>query len=91
MTTTDHLRMLAALVAAAVVAVAILMATLVAVSEPAQAAFPGKNGRLAFVNDGEIYTIRPNGTGLKKLTSSPLIDAQPAWSPNGRKIAFASR
>ena len=38
----------------------------------------------------EIYTIRPDGTGLKQLTHSRGNDAHMAWSPDGEYIAFAS-
>jgi TolB protein len=38
----------------------------------------------------EIYTIRPDGTGLKQLTHSHGNDAHMAWSPDGEYIAFAS-
>jgi TolB protein len=36
-----------------------------------------------------IWTIRDNGTGLRRLTNTPAKDeAYPAWSPDGRWIAF---
>ena len=41
-------------------------------------------------NDYEIYAIRPDGTGLKRLTHLPGIDAHSTWSPDGEWIAFAS-
>lgn len=40
--------------------------------------------------DYEIYTIKPDGTGLKRLTHSRGNDAHMAWSPDGGHIAFAS-
>jgi Tol biopolymer transport system component len=38
----------------------------------------------------EIYTIKPNGTSIKRLTSTHGNDAHMAWSPDGEYIAFAS-
>jgi Tol biopolymer transport system component len=38
----------------------------------------------------DIYTIRPDGTGVKQLTHSRGNDAHMAWSPDGEWIAFAS-
>ena len=40
--------------------------------------------------DYEIYTIRPDGTGVKRLTVSKGNDAHMAWSPDGEHIVFAS-
>jgi Tol biopolymer transport system component len=40
--------------------------------------------------DYEIYTVKPDGTGLNRLTRSRGNDAHMAWSPDGAQIAFAS-
>lgn len=65
-----------------------------AASSPAVAAFPGANGRIAFASnrdgDFEIYTMRHNGSNPTNRTTKESYDAEPAWSPNGRKITFVS-
>ncbi len=38
----------------------------------------------------EIYTIKPDGTSVKRLTYTHGNDAHMAWSPDGEHIAFAS-
>jgi len=40
--------------------------------------------------DYEIYTIKPDGTGVKRLTFSRGNDAHMAWSPDGEHIVWAS-
>lgn len=40
--------------------------------------------------DYEIYTVKPDGTGVKRLTFSKGNDAHMAWSPDGEHIVFAS-
>ena len=40
--------------------------------------------------DYEIYTIKPDGTGVRRLTFSRGNDAHQAWSPDGEHIVFAS-
>jgi Tol biopolymer transport system component len=40
------------------------------------------------IND--IFKMNPDGTGLVKLTHSENFDADSAWSPDGKKIAFDS-
>ena len=34
--------------------------------------------------------MNPDGSGVVRLTNSPGYDAEPAISPDGRKVAFAS-
>ena len=38
----------------------------------------------------KIYTIAPDGSALKRLTSSDRYDGDPAWSPDSASLAFAS-
>jgi Tol biopolymer transport system component len=38
----------------------------------------------------DIYTIRPDGTGLKRLTTSEGNDAHSHWSPDGNYILWSS-
>ncbi len=40
--------------------------------------------------DFEIFTIRPDGSGLHQLTHDHGNGGHPLWSPDGRWIAFAS-
>ena len=40
--------------------------------------------------ESSLYTINVDGTGLKTLTTVPGSDFDPAWSPDGRRIAFTS-
>ena len=40
--------------------------------------------------DYEIYTVAPDGTAVKRLTSAIGNDAHQGWSPDGEHIVFAS-
>jgi Tol biopolymer transport system component len=40
--------------------------------------------------DFDIYTIKTDGTDMRKLTNSHGNDAHPAWSPDGNWILFSS-
>src|SRR5512139_1785348 len=50
--------------------------------------------KIAFVStrDGnaEIYSIEADGAGLTRLTNNSAFDGEPAWSPDGQRIAFTS-
>ena len=53
-----------------------------------------QNSRIVFMStrDGnyEIYVMDAYGGNQENLTNHPANDAQPDWSPDGTKIAFAS-
>ena len=107
-----YFRVLAMLVAA--LAAGLLM--LAGITKPAEAAFPGNNGKIVFASewqdayscepyvactpthdypevdnpegDYEIFSINPNGTGLKQLTKNDKQDTNPAVSADGLRIVF---
>jgi len=63
----------------------------------AQGAGGAARSRIAFgLEQGDlssIYTVRPNGSGLRRLTVPPTRqqlggDSGPVWSPTGRRIVF---
>lgn len=60
----------------------------------ARAVPPSARGKIAFVSDrdgnNEIYTMEPDGTAQTNITNHPGNDTDPAWSPDGTKIAFSS-
>ena len=57
---------------------------------PAYATFPGKNGRIAFVQGPDIFVMNPDGSDVRQLTS--FTDDNAAfwenWSPDGRQLVF---
>lgn len=45
---------------------------------------------IAFSYRGDIYTVPVTGGKAIQLTTHPAHDTQPVWSPDSKKIAFAS-
>ena len=78
--------------------IALIVVAVVSMAVPAtvNAAFPGQNGKIAFVSNRdtvgtanlEIYTMDPDGSDVQRLTTDPQPDDNPAWSADGSKIAF---
>ena len=45
--------------------------------------------RIAFTYKGDIWTVPVAGGDALRLTATPDYEANPVWSPDSRKIAFA--
>jgi TolB protein len=60
---------------------------------PSSATTRGTNGLILYQNrsdergTGTLYSIRPDGSGRRAITSAPE-DASPDWAPDGSKIVF---
>ena len=82
-----------AVAAAALTTTLVMTAGLLGSGGSAQATFPAANGLIAFAADAgqgsEIYSIRSDGSGLRRLTHLAGDAVHPDWSPSGRRIAFA--
>jgi Tol biopolymer transport system component len=91
MTRTTSFRVLVPVAATALV---LCLLALIATT-PAEAAFPGSNGKIAFqsgrdVTAGEIYTKTPSPTSKATRITFSNGSADPAYSPDGSRIAFVS-
>src|SRR5437764_15206991 len=70
----------------------LLIALLTLFGSSAQAAFPGRNGRIAFVRSkgrgpSEVWTMKPDGSAERLLLARE--GDGPAWSPDGTEVAFS--
>ncbi len=45
---------------------------------------------IAFTYKGDIYTVPVAGGQARQLTTQSSYETEPVWSPDGKKIAFAS-
>jgi Tol biopolymer transport system component len=62
--------------------------------QPAEAAFLGANGQIAFSSSSntgfKIFAVNPDGKGLAELNLGTANNEQPAWSADGNWIAYSS-
>ncbi len=54
-------------------------------------AFSPDGRAIAFVHSGDIFSVRADGSGLRRLTSGAGLDAAPKVSPNGKIVVFERR
>jgi hypothetical protein len=73
--------------------VLVLLAALVAATG-ASGAFVGRNGRISYDRfryaQFSVYSVKPDGTGKRLEISGDVSVDDPAYSPDGRDIAYAS-
>ncbi len=72
-----------------------VLAALAMPSQPANAAFPGSNGliaytRIFFTKPAQIFVMNPDGSNQHQLSSGQQIKSSPAWSADGSKLAYGS-
>jgi dipeptidyl aminopeptidase/acylaminoacyl peptidase len=46
---------------------------------------------IVYSRGGDIFTVRADGSGLRRLTSGTVVDSAPSVSPNGRVVVFERR
>lgn len=58
------------------------------VGRGATAAWSPDGRGIALARDGDLFVISPDGRQSRRLTRDELVQFEPVWSPNGRKLAY---
>jgi Tol biopolymer transport system component len=73
------------------VLIGLLATAALGVSATASATFPGENGRIAFTEAGNIFTMNSDGSDVRQVTSIGagfMVPCCEAWSPDGQTLVF---
>ncbi len=54
-------------------------------------AFSTDGRTIAYARGGDLYSIRPDGSGQRRLTSGAEVDSAPIVSPDGKRVVFERR
>jgi Tol biopolymer transport system component len=65
-----------------------------AAAPAAHATFPGRNGslvveRMVRNKQPDLFLMRPDGTGVQRLTATTGWEEKPEWSADGRRLVFS--
>jgi Tol biopolymer transport system component len=74
-------------------AIVLLVVALVATTAGgAHAAYPGQNGRIAFLSNRgggyKLFTMKADGTNVKLVTAGVDTHSPPSWSPDGKRLVY---
>src|SRR5215216_5632026 len=54
----------------------------------------GNENRITFVSErdgqSDVYSMKPDGSDIVRITNDPQIDANPVWSPDHSQLAHVS-
>jgi len=69
----------------------VIVVAALGVSAVASATFPGRNGRIAFTEGTDIFTMNPDGSDVRQLTTvgPDFMACCGGWSPDGKQYVFA--
>ncbi len=60
----------------------------IAFSSDRDSAKPKSGSGFAVLHSTEIYLIRPDGSGLRRVTHAQGFAGSPTWSPDGKRLVF---
>ena len=73
---------------------AALVLSLLIQMQLAENGYASRRTKIAFASwregNGDIYVMDGDGSNQRRVTVNPARDEYPAWSPDGKKIAFVS-